>query len=140
MSKGFGTPASVPASATIKKLKRSLINQFESLEDPRIRQPEHFCPSPSWRLFLVPMTWWQLKPDVCHWVLQVVLRPEQTKGFVLFKKRWVVERTFGWFVCRYEIHGLGFQILCSHDMYWAVIHFFKQKITGIKDDHRDTLQ
>ena len=34
--------------------------------------------------------------DVCHWVLQVVLRPEQTKGFVLLKKRWVVERTFGW--------------------------------------------
>ncbi len=41
MSKGFGTPASVPASATIKKLKRSLINPFESLEDPRVRQAEH---------------------------------------------------------------------------------------------------
>lgn len=41
MSKGFGTPASVPPSATIKKLKRSLIKQFESLEDPRVRQPEH---------------------------------------------------------------------------------------------------
>lgn len=25
-----------------------------------------------------------------------MLRPEQTKGFVLLKKRWVVERTFGW--------------------------------------------
>lgn len=34
--------------------------------------------------------------DVCRWVVQVVLRPEQTKGFVLLKKRWVVERTFGW--------------------------------------------
>lgn len=33
--------------------------------------------------------------DVCHWIVQVVLRPEQ-KGFVLLKKRWVVERTFGW--------------------------------------------
>jgi hypothetical protein len=41
MSKGFGTPASVPPSATIKKLKRSLIEQFESLADPRVRQPEH---------------------------------------------------------------------------------------------------
>jgi putative transposase len=29
------------------------------------------------------------------------LRPEQTKGFVLLKKRWVVERTFGWLMhCR----------------------------------------
>lgn len=34
--------------------------------------------------------------DTCRWIVQVVLRPEQTKGFVLLKKRWVVERTFGW--------------------------------------------
>jgi len=34
--------------------------------------------------------------DVCRWIVQVVLRPEQNKGFVLLKKRWVVERTFGW--------------------------------------------
>jgi transposase len=39
--------------------------------------------------------------DVCRWIVQIVLRPEQTKGFVLLKKRWVVERTFGWFMgCR----------------------------------------
>lgn len=34
--------------------------------------------------------------NYCRWIVQVVLRPEQTKGFVLLKKRWVVERTFGW--------------------------------------------
>ena len=39
--------------------------------------------------------------DICHWIVQVVLRPEQTRGFVLLKKRWVVERTFGWLMqCR----------------------------------------
>jgi putative transposase len=39
--------------------------------------------------------------NFCRWIVQVVLRPEQTKGFVLLKKRWVVERTFGWFMgCR----------------------------------------
>lgn len=39
--------------------------------------------------------------EVCRWIVQVVLRPEQTKGFVLLKKRWVVERTFGWLMgCR----------------------------------------
>jgi transposase len=38
---------------------------------------------------------------VCRWLVQVMLRPEQTKGFVLLKKRWVVERTFGWLMhCR----------------------------------------
>jgi len=34
--------------------------------------------------------------DSFRWVVQVVLRPEQTEGFVLLKKRWIVERTFGW--------------------------------------------
>jgi transposase len=34
--------------------------------------------------------------DVCSWIVQVVLRAKQTKGFVLLKKRWVVERTFAW--------------------------------------------
>jgi putative transposase len=29
--------------------------------------------------------------------LQVVLRPEQQKGFTVLPRRWVVERTFGWF-------------------------------------------
>lgn len=39
--------------------------------------------------------------SVCCWIVQVVLRPEQSKGFVLLKKRWVVERTFAWLMhCR----------------------------------------
>lgn len=39
--------------------------------------------------------------DHCQWFVQVVLRPEQTKGFQVLKKRWVVERTFGWLMhCR----------------------------------------
>jgi len=39
--------------------------------------------------------------DTCRWIVEVVLRPQQTKGFVLVKKRWVVERTFGWLMgCR----------------------------------------
>lgn len=35
--------------------------------------------------------------DSFRWIVQVVLRPQETKGFVLLKKRWIVERTFGWF-------------------------------------------
>ena len=39
--------------------------------------------------------------DFCGWIVQVVLRPELTLGFALLKKRWVVERTFGWLMgCR----------------------------------------
>ena len=32
-----------------------------------------------------------------HWILQIVKRPEERKGFVLLPRRWVVERTFSWF-------------------------------------------
>ena len=46
-----------------------------------------------------PFLMWVM--DVCRWIVQVVLRPEQTKGFVLLKKRWKVERTLGWLMhCR----------------------------------------
>ena len=42
MSKGFGAPISSPPSATIKKLKRSVIKEFEALDDPRVkREPKH---------------------------------------------------------------------------------------------------
>lgn len=46
-----------------------------------------------------PFLMWVM--DVCRWIVHVVLRPEQTKGFTLLKKRWVVERTFAWLMgCR----------------------------------------
>lgn len=39
--------------------------------------------------------------DFCRWIVQVVLRPKESKKFVLLPKRWVVERTFGWLTwCR----------------------------------------
>lgn len=41
-----------------------------------------------------PFLQWAM--DTFRWVIQVVRRPQETKGFVLLKKRWVVERTFGW--------------------------------------------
>ena len=30
------------------------------------------------------------------WVLEIVKRPKEQKGFVVLPRRWVVERTFGW--------------------------------------------
>ena len=32
-----------------------------------------------------------------NWLFEVVVRPEGTQGFVVVPRRWVVERTFGWF-------------------------------------------
>lgn len=44
----------------------------------------------------------------CRLILQVVLRPDEQRGFRVLPRRWVVERTFAWLyqyrrlVCDYE--------------------------------------
>ncbi|MDV2993249.1 MAG: IS5 family transposase ISAcma43 [Chroococcidiopsis sp. SAG 2025] len=34
--------------------------------------------------------------DTFRWILEVVLRPDGSQGFVLLPKRWIVVRTYGW--------------------------------------------
>ena len=33
----------------------------------------------------------------CGWILEIVERNKNTRGFEVLPKRWIVERTFGWF-------------------------------------------
>ena len=35
--------------------------------------------------------------NACGWLLEIVKRNHDVKGFQLLPRRWVVERTFGWF-------------------------------------------
>lgn len=35
--------------------------------------------------------------QVCGWVLKIVKRCDEQTGFAVLPKRWIVERTFGWF-------------------------------------------
>lgn len=42
------------------------------------------------------------------WILQTVLRPVQTKHFVVLPKRWIVERTFAW-VSRCRRHSKDYE-------------------------------
>jgi putative transposase len=35
--------------------------------------------------------------NACGWLLEIVRRNQGVKGFQLLPRRWVVERTFGWF-------------------------------------------
>ena len=35
--------------------------------------------------------------QVCGWVLEIVKRNDDVAGFAVLPKRWIVERTFGWF-------------------------------------------
>lgn len=34
--------------------------------------------------------------DLGRWLIEMILRPQGSKGFVLLPKRWTVERTYGW--------------------------------------------
>ncbi len=34
--------------------------------------------------------------NLFQWIVEIVLRPLEKKGFLVLPKRWVVERTFGW--------------------------------------------
>jgi putative transposase len=42
------------------------------------------------------------------WVLQTILRPVATKGFVVLPKRWIVERTFAWLM-RYRRNSKDYE-------------------------------
>jgi len=66
----------------------------------------------------------------CRWLVQVVLRPEQTKGVVLLKKRWVVERTFGWIMhCRRLVRDYEFLPETSETfIYLAMIRIMVRRL------------
>lgn len=76
-----------------------------------------------------PFLMWVM--DVCRWIVEVVLRPEQTKGFVLPKKRWVVERTFGWLMgCRRLVRDYELLPETSETfIYLAMIRIMVRRLT-----------
>jgi putative transposase len=41
------------------------------------------------------MIWWFRAMLQC--VVEIVVRPPEQRGFEVLPKRWIVERTFGWF-------------------------------------------
>ena len=73
------------------------------------------------------ITWVQ---TVCHWVLEIVKRPEGSKGFVLLPRRWVVERTFGW-LSHYRLLSKDYEVLPRNSeavVYVAMIHLMVRRL------------
>ena len=67
---------------------------------------------------------------VCHWVFEIVKRPEGSQGFVLLPRRWVVERTFGWFR-HYRILSKDYEVLPRNSeavVYAAMIHLMVRRL------------
>ena len=72
--------------------------------------------------------------NLCRWVLEIVKRTDDVKGFKLLPKRWVVERTFSWLS--------NYRRSSRHYEYWdetgeamihlAMIHVMVRRLTNEK--------
>ncbi|MEH2279638.1 MAG: IS5 family transposase [Nostoc sp.] len=68
--------------------------------------------------------------DVYRWILSVVTRHEEQKGFVVLPKRWLVERTFGWFNWCWRL-SKDYEILLQTTetfVYIAMIHLMLKQL------------
>ena len=66
----------------------------------------------------------------CKFVLQIVRRNEDQKGFVLLPRRWVVERTFGW-LGRYRRLSKDYEFLTQSSeamVYAAMINLMLHRL------------
>jgi putative transposase len=62
--------------------------------------------------------------------LDIVKRSETAKGFIVLPKRWIVERTFGWFY-KYRRLSKDYEYLTDTSeamMYVAMIHIMVRRI------------
>ncbi len=69
--------------------------------------------------------------QTCGWVLSVVKRKEDQKGFEVLPRRWVVERTFAWFG-RYRRLSKDYEYLPTTSetmIYVAMINLMLRRLT-----------
>jgi putative transposase len=67
---------------------------------------------------------------VCHWVLEIVKRNDDVKGFHVLPRRWVVERTLGW-LGRYRRLSKDYEGLPETSealIYAAMIHLMVRRL------------
>jgi len=72
--------------------------------------------------------------ETCAWVLEIVKRSDDVKGFKLLPRRWVVERTFGW-LGRYRRLSKDYESLPESSeamVYWAMTRLMARRLTASK--------
>lgn len=65
-----------------------------------------------------------------NWVLEIVKRSDDQKGFVVLPRRWVVERTFAW-LSRYRRLSKDYEFLPESSeamIYIAMIHIMVRRL------------
>lgn len=58
--------------------------------------------------------------QLCGWVLEIIRRPDQAKGFEVQPKRWIVERSFAWLTSYRKLVG-DFEQLPSTTESWVYL-------------------
>lgn len=70
----------------------------------------------------------------CLWLLQIVKRNEDVKGWSVLPRRWVVERTFAW-LCRNRRLSKDYERNCESSEAWvymAMIHLMVKRLSPCK--------
>jgi putative transposase len=70
----------------------------------------------------------------CDWVLEIVKRSDNVKGFKVLPHRWVVERTFGW-LGRYRRLSKDYEGLTDSSqafIYATMIRIMSKRLAKIK--------
>ena len=70
----------------------------------------------------------------CGWVLEIVRRSDDVKGFKVLPHRWVVERTFGW-LGRYRRLSKDYEGLTESSqalIYAAMIRIMVKRLAKLK--------
>ena len=71
--------------------------------------------------------------SVCGWVLEIVKRSDDAKGFEVLPRRWVVERTFAW-LGRYRRLSKEYEELTRSSeamIYLAMIHLMVRRLEPV---------
>ena len=72
--------------------------------------------------------------ETCNWVLEIVKRNSEVKGFQVLPRRWVVERTFAW-LGRYRRFSKDYEELTKSSesmIYAAMIHIMTRRLAKIQ--------
>lgn len=74
--------------------------------------------------------------------VEVTKRNEQVKGFVPVRKRWAVERTFGWFG-RYRRTSKDYERYCSTEQYvieWVMVAILLRRLAPAQGSNSTRMQ
>jgi putative transposase len=76
--------------------------------------------------------------SVCGWILEIVKRSDDVKGFQVLPRRWVVEHTFGW-LGKYRRLSKDYERLTESSqafIYAAMIHIMIRRLGCIKTSRK----